>query len=252
MKLPKLFRKGIISILLILFNQIAIGQIQITGTVYDRTQQYPLPGVSVVSTSGTGTITDSLGHYTMKFRTGDSVYFSYLNKPTAKFPVKDISADEPFDISLEVAVESLPTVLVNPGVYRRDSLQNRIEYQKVFNYGKGYIDNVKANRGRSMGVGLDMDMLFDGKSNRRMLAFQKRLEQEEKDNYIDHRFTKAIVKKITGLEPPMLDSFMIQYRPSYEFIQSCGTEYEYYKYISECGKFFKESLKEEHPANKKN
>jgi hypothetical protein len=250
MKIPKLLRKSIIAAVLILFNQMVIAQVQITGTVYDRSQRNAMPGVSVIGTSGGGTITDSLGHYSIRLRSEDSIYFSYLNKPTEKFPVKNIPAEQPFDISLEVEVEALQTVLVNSRIYRQDSLENRIEYEKIFDYGKNYITDVKSNRGRSMGVGVDFDMLFDGKKNRRILAFQKRLEQEEKDNYIDHRFTKALVKKLTGLEPPVLDTFMIQYRPSYEFIQSCETEYEYYKFIADWGKSFNELWKEEHPAKK--
>lgn len=80
-----------------------------------------------------------------------------------------------------------------------------------------------------------------------MLAFQQRLEEEEKDKYIDHRFTKAIVKRVTGLKPPALDTFMRQYRPSYEFIQTCETEYEFYKYILEWSRFFEKDWKTTHP-----
>lgn len=252
MKSPKLLQQVLLITVLILCNQILIAQVQVTGTVYDRSQMHPMPGVSVVATSGGGTITDSLGNYSIKLRSTDSIYFSYLNKPTDKFPVKKIPADQPFDISLEVDIESLPTVLVNPKIYRQDSLENRIEYQKIFDYGKDYVTDVKSNRGGGMGVGIDFDMFFDGRKTRRILAFQKRLEQEEKDKYIDHRFTKALVKKITGLEPPALDTFMVEYRPSYEFIQSFETEYEYYKFISDWGKSFNEIWKEEHAVKKNN
>jgi hypothetical protein len=251
MKIPKLLLACLLMSALIFFNQILIAQVQINGTVYDRSQRYPMPGVSVIGTSGGGTITDSLGNYSIKLRAGDSIYFSYLNKPTDKYPVKDIPADQPFDISLEVAVEALQTVVVNPKIYRQDSLENRIEYEKIFDFGKDYLTSMKSNRGRGMGVGIDFDMLFDGKKNRRIMAFQKRLEQEEKDKYVDHRFTKALVKRITGLEPPALDTFMVQYRPSYDFIQSCETDYEYYKFIADWGKDFKVIWKQEHTAIKK-
>ena len=210
-----------------------------------------MAGVSVIGTNGGGTITDSLGHYTIRVRLEDSIYFSYLNKPTEKFAVKKMNADEPFDISVEAEVQALPGVIVNSRNYRQDSLENRIEYQKIFDYGKEYVTEMKSGRGgRGLGVGVDFDMLFDGRKNRRMLAFQQRLEQEERDNYIDHRFTKALVKKLTGFEPPELDTFMIQYRPSYEFIQSCETDYEYYKFISDWGKNFNAIWQHEHPAKK--
>jgi hypothetical protein len=80
-----------------------------------------------------------------------------------------------------------------------------------------------------------------------MEAFQKRLEQEEKDKFVDHRFSRAVVKRITGLDEPALDTFMVQYRPSQEFIRSCETDYEFYHYIQEWGKYFVEDWAARHP-----
>jgi hypothetical protein len=80
-----------------------------------------------------------------------------------------------------------------------------------------------------------------------MEAFQKRLEEEEKDKFVDHRFSRAIVRRITGLDAPALDTFMVQYRPTQEFIQSCETQYEFYHYIQEWGKFFVEDWTARHP-----
>jgi hypothetical protein len=209
---------------------------------------YGMRNVSVMGASGAGTLTDSLGHYQIRLDAGDSIFFSYLGRSTAKFPVKDVPLGFPFDMSLEVAVDSLPSVFVRSANYREDSLANRKEYKKIFDYDADYLTGMKSNRrGAGLGVGLDFDLLLDGKKNRRMLAFQQRLEEEEKDKYIDHRFTKAIVKRVTGLQSPALDTFMRQYRPSYEFIQSCETEYEFYKYILDWSKFFEQDWKFSHP-----
>lgn len=232
---------------LVLFQQMAIAQVELTGTVYDRTARFGMPGVSVLGTSGAGTMTDSTGTYHIKLLAGDSIYFSYLGRSTARYPLKDLAPGQPFDMSLQVAVDSLPTAYVHPRDYHQDSLENRQEYEKIFDYGAEYLDNMKMGRGRGMGVGVDFDMLFEGRKNRRMLAFQHRLEEEERDNYIDHRFTKALVRKITGLQSPALDTFMRVYRPSYELVQSFETEYEYYQSISEWGKSFSEFWKREHP-----
>ncbi len=53
-----------------------------------------------------------------------------------------------------------------------------------------------------------------------MEAFQKRLEAEEREKYIDYRFNKIFVKRITGLKSPAVDSFLKWYRPTYEFARS--------------------------------
>jgi len=224
---------------------VVFAQVDIRGTVYDQTQRFALPSVSVVSGGGGGTMTDSAGRYHIRVSLGDSIQFSYLGRMTTKFAVREIPVGVPFDMSLAVAVDSLPTVLVRSPDYRRDSLENRREYQKVFDYEPGYVKNLKSGNMRraGFGVGLDLDMLLDPKANRRMLALQKRLEWEEQDKYVDHRWNRAMVRRVTGLEPPKLDSFMRQYRPSYEFIKSCETDYEFYKYIQEWGRFFEENWK---------
>ena len=245
-------KKPLLVAALPLIATATLGQVQVSGTVYDKSMMYGMRGVSVMGASGTGAITDSLGHYHIRLAIGDSIYFSYLGRSTSKFPVKDIPLGFPFDMSLEVAVDSLPSVFVRSGNYREDSLENRREYKKIFDYEADYLTGMKSNRrGAGFGVGLDFDLLLDGKKNRRMLAFQQRLEEEEKDKYIDHRFTRAIVKRITGLQPPALDTFMRQYRPSYEFIQSCETEYDFYKYILEWAQFFEKDWKVTHPGSPK-
>jgi hypothetical protein len=234
---------------LVLVSPAVFAQVEIRGTVYDQTQRFALSSVSVVSSSGGGTMTDSLGRYRLRAALGDSIQFSYLGRTTIKFPVKEIPAGAPFDMALAVAVDSLPTVLVRSPDYRQDSLENRKEYQKVFDYAPSYVKNLKSGNTRraGFGVGLDLDMLLDPKANRRMLALQSRLEWEEQDKYVDHRWNRAMVRRITALDPPKLDSFMRQYRPSYEFIKSCETDYEFDKYIQEWGRLFEENWKVLHP-----
>ena len=218
-------------------------QVEIRGTVFDRSQYFAMPGVSVLSTSGTGTMTDSTGHYQIRLKYTDSIYFSYLGKSTVRFPVNKINIMYPFDMSLGVRVDSLPLVVVRPKSYRYDSLENREEYRRVFDYEPpGYIT---AGGG---GVGVNLDMLFGAKRVRQMQSLQRRLIEEEEDKYVDHRFNKILVKKITGLPSPALDTFMREFRPTYQFIKNCENDYEFYKYIKDCGIYFWRLWREEHPG----
>ena len=222
-------------------------QVEVKGTVYDISAQYPVRGVSVLAVSGKGTQTDSLGHYHILLSVNDSISFSYLGRETAKTAIKDLPKDYPFDISLHVTVsDTLQSVTVYNRNYTLDSLNNRKEYQKVFDYNGNVLHNMHMGQHGGLGIGLDFDRLFDGKANRRMEALQARLEWQEKDNFIDHRWSVAVVKRVTGLQSPQLDTFMRQYRPSYDFIQSCETEYEFFKYIQEWSKFFIEDWNTAH------
>lgn len=219
----------------------AFSQLEVHGTVYDRSRYFAMPGVSVMSTAGRGTVTDSTGQYRLPVSMKDSVYFSYLGRATVKFPMRNINLNNPMDISLAVAVDSLPLVVVRPKAYRYDSMENRDEYRKVFDYEPDYLAQGEG------GVGVNLDMLFGARRNRQMLALKERLVEEEQDKYIDYRFNRTLVRRITGLQRPALDIFMKMYRPSYDFIKSCYNDYEFYKYIKDCAIYFSRTYKLDTP-----
>ena len=194
----------------------------------------PLEGVSVMSASGRGTTTNNLGNYTLDVPENDSIYFSYLAKPTQKFAVKTIPNLGSFDISLHVPSNILPEVIVMPPSYKFDSVQNRLDYAKGFNFRKPGLGITSSSAGGA-GVGLDLDQLinvFSFKKNRSMMSFQRRLIAEEEDKFIDHRFNKVIVRKLTSLTGAELEKFMKLFRPTYEFTQ-LSNEYEFYYYIKQ-------------------
>ena len=220
----------ILSTIMLASTEQPAAQVRVSGTVYDISRGYPLASVSVISTSGSGTATDSLGRYTIFVHETDSISFSFLNRPTVKFPVKSIPNIYQFDISLHVPVSELPAVKVMPRNYRMDSIQNRKDYAKAFDFQKPGIGVTTSPSGVA---GLDLNefiSMFRFRYNRRMQAFQKRLLQEEEDKFIDHRFSRALVRRITGLSGDSLIQFINLYRPSLEFTQ-LSTDYEFLEYI---------------------
>jgi plasmid maintenance system killer protein len=228
-------------------------QYKIMGTVYDSSRNYPMEAVSVLSSSGKGTMTNAEGHYEIEVQETDSIWFSYLNKPTKKFPVQKIINPFEFDISIQVNVPLLKEVKIRPKNYKFDSLQNRIDYAKIFNYQKPKLKTVTPQLG--VGAGFDLDEIinmFRFRRNRSMATFQKRLLQEEQDKFIDHRFNKALLRRLTMLDGNQLDSFMRIFRPSYLFTQLSG-DYEFQQYIKTALYRFKKGLppetmlKEEEP-----
>jgi hypothetical protein len=221
----------------------AFGQVEVHGTVYDRSRYFAMPGVSVMSTSGLGTMTDSIGQYRLRVSRKDSIFFSYLGKATVRFPIRSIDPNSPMDVSIAVAVDSLPLVVVRPKAYRYDSLENRDEYRKIFNYEPDWVSQGQG------GAGINLDMLFGARRNRQMLALKERLIEEEQDKYIDYRFNRTLVRRITGLDRPALDLFMRMYRPTYDFIKNCENEYEFYKYIKDCSTYFMRTYKIDTPPS---
>ena len=80
--------------------------------------------------------------------------------------------------------------------------------------------------------------MFRFKRNKRLKSFQLRLEQEEQEKYITFRFNKTLVKKITHLEGQQLDTFLIKYRPTYEFVSNAD-EITFNQYILNCSYKYK-------------
>lgn len=234
-------RLGLIMILLLLVAAAQAQVQQVQGTVYERSAHYGMAGVTVHSSFGNGTVTDSTGYYSIRLEKTDSIYFSYQGKTTMHIPVKDIPVNEPFNMSLNVEIKVLPTVTIVQRNYYTDSVNTRKDYAKAFNYNTNYLGQ------GSGGIGLDFDVLTNAKKAKRMENFRTRLEEDEHEKYISHRFNKELVEKITQLQSPAIDTFMVQYRPTYEQLHDFESEYEYYEYIRDSGNYFAERWKIEHP-----
>ena len=221
----------------------AHAQYKVRGTVYDSSRLYPLDAVTVLSTSGKGALTDLNGNYEIDVTEKDSIWFSYLGKPTIKFPVLKMNDPLHFDISLHINIMVLKGVTVMPRNYRLDSIQNRIDYAKIFNYERPKLRPTMGGGAGGVGVGFDLDeivRMFQFRKNKNMLRFQERLVQQEQDKFIDQRFNKQLVRRLTDLTGQELDSFMVLYRPSYQFTLA-SSDYEFQSYIKICFGYFQKT-----------
>ena len=209
----------------------AQAQYKIQGSVYDSSRTYPLEAVSVLSTSGRGTITNASGFYQIEVSEKDSIYFSYLGKPTVKFPIVKIINPAQFDLSLRVPVNVLREVKVMPRNYKLDSIQNRRDYEKIFDFRRPNIESMTSIGPNGAGIDInELIRLFQFRKNKSTLRFQQRLLQQERDKAIDHRFSKALVVRLTGLTGEEQQRFMLLFRPGYEFTLY-ASDYDFGEYI---------------------
>jgi len=213
----------------------AAAQLTIIGTVYDSTRLIPVKEVIINSTSGTTAISDTNGKYQIVTKENDSLTFIYNQKATLRFAVNKIENPANFEIALHIRVKekykTMKEVIVFSKNYRQDSLENRKQYASIFNYSKG---GVKTSMDATTGVaGLDINELvnlFRFRRNRQLASMQKRLKEQEEENYINYRFNKPTVKRITRLEGTDLDFFMKAYRPDFEFTKNSSMVL-FYQYI---------------------
>lgn len=219
--------------------------VEVKGIIYDFSQKNPLEAVSVMSTRGTGTITDVYGRYSIWVRATDSLFFSYQGRETGKYPILKMEDARQFNMALHVQVYALPNVIVRPPNYQMDSLMNRMDYAKYFDYRKpNPLKNINVG---PTGVGMDPNEIinmFRFKRNRSLASLQRRLVTEEQDKYIDFRFNKKFVNKLTGMQGEDLAFFMRKYRPPYDFV-AITNQLEFGYYIQQCYKKEKGIL----PAN---
>jgi hypothetical protein len=199
----------------------AYAQQWVKGVVYDTTKINLVEGVKIVAKSGTVAYTDSMGAYKILIQNNDSLTFFYKGKPTQKFATNNIYDPEHFNIQLLVKIKTkyatLKEVVVYGKTYRQDSMENRERYKEIFNYETGLSTSVGADGGVGFDIGALINM-FRFRRNKQIREFRKYLVLREQDKYIDHRFSKRYVSRVTGLKDAALDNFLLVYKPDYTYL----------------------------------
>ncbi|MEY4278322.1 MAG: hypothetical protein RL377_326 [Bacteroidota bacterium] len=213
-----------ILLFLLLHSTVQAQSVLVSGTVYDISGRRPVEAV-IVHTNNNMSTTDSLGRYIINVKANDSIWFSLFGKNTQKYTLDTIEDKRNFNIMIHVNGIDLPEVRVRNNNYRLDSMQNRYDYAKYFNYqppGLKLANNstlINPSGGLSIGFDLvEMINMFRFKRNRNLGFLQKRLISQEQEKYINYRFTKRFVQKITHLEGDNLVQFMDYCKPSYEVL----------------------------------
>jgi hypothetical protein len=216
-------KQSILLFFLLTFVAITSAKAQmrtISGVVYDISGRMPIEAV-MVYTKFSSTQTDSLGRYLITLQPKDSLTFSLFGKSTQKFALDQIEDQSNFNIMIHVNGFDLPEVRVRNSYYRYDSIQSRMDYAKYFNYNPPGLkmsnqQNMFGNGGITIGFDVnEIINMFRFKRNRNAQFLQNRLIYQEQEKYINYRFTKRFVQKLTKLDGPRLDVFMEYCKPSY-------------------------------------
>jgi hypothetical protein len=202
------------------FSSVKAQMRTVSGVVYDISGRSPIEAVMVYS-KYSRTQTDSLGRYLITMQAKDSISFSLFGKNTQKYGLDEIEDQSNFNIMIHVTGFDLPEVRVRNSYYRYDSIQNRIDYAKYFNYEPPGLklsnqQNIFGNGGVTIGFDVnEIINMFRFKRNRNLQFLQNRLIYQEQEKYINYRFTKRFVQKLTKLDGPRLEVFMEYCKPSY-------------------------------------
>lgn len=235
-----LFRYTVaLSVFVLCLLDEAAAQVRITGMVTDADSRAGLPSVSIWNKrSKVGTVSNETGRYYIEAMPGDTIEFSMLSYVRHQMIASGISATQ--NVALKRHILGLQGVSVRGRIYQRDSAAVRDEYGKYFNYKRpGALDVLKTLPSNPVTA---LSYLIPSKARKRKEKFGEQLQYWEKEKHIDYRYNPELVAKLTNLESPELDTFMLVYRPSYNFLLS-ASDYDlmlfikqsYAKYVKQKG-----------------
>lgn len=215
------------------------GQSIVSGLVINQEDGIPIEGAAVSSYYlKTGVLTDYRGRYTLKLAEEDTLIFSYLGYKEQKIPIH--SGWNTY-YTINISLEELPITLKNfvftaPRNFRDDSIQNRSDFQGIFNYSRPTVVSynlpvvsydisnptyVYGFQGPELSGGLGFSLnefysRFLNRDNDRYLHYKMILEKKEKETYVHNYFNSNTVHAITGLSGDQLQFFMKHYEPKFK------------------------------------
>ncbi|WP_448099555.1 hypothetical protein [Polluticoccus soli] len=202
----------------------------LVGRVYAAMSRRSTEGIMVESSSGATTFTDDKGYFSINVLPKDTLYY-YVSKlvKSIPYPVDSIKSWDDYAIPIQkieydIALArktgypvgnmdsalTLENVTVVARNYHKDSLENRLEYDKIFNY-----KNPPFNPFAPVS---SIANLLNVKKKKRMKRMKDNLLFEEQQGYVDTRFNKVSIKKSIGkpVDDSTLELYMRRYRPSYQ------------------------------------
>lgn len=228
---------------IILFSSFtAFGQ-KISGMVIDKATKEPIAGATV-NAETTTVRTDKLGEFEIgTAHPADSLKISALGYKTLF--VTAGKTNEFITVELESKITPLREVTIyGDKSFKKDSLANRQDFAKQFNYkGPRVIDAFTGGGNYVPGqlISINVLLLVQAltKKSTPEYKFNKVLIRDEHEQYVDEHFNRGVVSRVTTLQGDTLLTFLVQFRPTYEFVLK-STDYDMEVYIKDSYRKFKQ------------
>jgi len=212
----------------------------IAGIVVDKASKQPVNN-ALVTLGNAKTFTNALGMFEIPAdNTTDSLritHFSYK-------PIVLVNKTTPFlRLEMEPAAIDLDAVTIHgTRDFKQDSINNRLDYARQFNYRAPKLTDMFSTDAKQPGdlISINLLTVVDvlTKKSTPEYKFNKTLLNDEHASYVDHKFNRGNVGRITSLKGDTLSQFLVQYRPTYQLAQKY-TDYDMEVYIRKCFENFK-------------
>lgn len=235
------FRCLFFSIISLVVSLSVNAQSQLKGKIYFALSDSAISSVTVYNKNlNVRTMSAIDGSYSIQAQVGNLIFFSISGFIPDTVKVEFSMLLTPYNVNLEKQIITLETATVISS-YSADSLQRRIEYQKIFAKQPG----ITGFNAPEKGFGVVFSPLsFFSKEARQKRVLKKRLLKQEQEDYIDRIFSVEWVAKLTGLKDDSLRLFIYGYRPGYKFCRKADRQ-AMLLYISDKLKEFRKPGKEQ-------
>lgn len=206
----------------------------VRGQLTDSATREPIVLASVKNTvSGVTVMTNSKGYFSLPVAAGQLLSFAAVGYHfDTVYYTGTLLLQDTLQLQLSaLVVTSLGNVTVTArgwSKYQLDSMQRQQDFFQAM--GRSPLPTLsQANSGA--GIALNIDR-FSKREKRKRNAIRF-FDDNEKEAYINYRYTPELVAKYTGLKDEKLQEFMGKSRPSWEWLRKHPSETDMAYYINE-------------------
>lgn len=200
--------------------------VTVRGQVTDTDRQLVLyPATVRNKKTNVRVFTDNGGYYRIPASKGDSILISFLGYLPQTFVVDNSVGEEVRDIRLALQERFLPRVEVSGkwNQYQLDSIARYEDYRPFLETkNRTLVDTEKKTQG---GFGLTFSPFTRySRKQKDLRKFKELYAKNEIQSYIDYRYSKTFVQRVTGFTGDSLLKFMYKYQPPYDMLRGMNNE----------------------------
>ncbi len=193
-------------------------QVSVRGKVYDSVSKSVLSPVSIENLrTHQGCFSNAQGEFALDAQLGDFLIFTHVGYNRKVVSLKVADDAKSLKVYMTVKTTSLKPVTIKrgPTEYQKDSTNRADVYKDAFDY---------QQQKSAMSPVTSIYQKFS-KKYKNLRKFQDQIIDNEKQKFIDTRYTPELTTKMTQLEGDELASFMNQYPMDYDYAR-VATELE--------------------------
>ncbi|TKC03165.1 hypothetical protein [Pedobacter cryotolerans] len=200
----------------------------VQGFVIDKDSKLRLAKVYIYNPSiDEGLYNNTKGEFTTNAKVGDTLFAALSGYGMDTVVYKGQSA-------LIFQLKSIAIKLKEVKIFGKQPTPAEQYSQKLQEYkyalDKGSSKNLLSLGPTGAGLGIDAIYNLLSRSGKNARHLQAILEKDYREDIIDFRFRPDYVKGIIGAEEPELNDFMLQYRPTYQFVLT-ASDYAFVQFV---------------------